>query len=776
MCEVCVNAHFGQLHLNAHPLLKLFPGCTCQMKKAGGPPSKRARTDGGSGGRPAASAPPASTASAASAASAAPEDRRAVAAAPGDQMGGLWAGAPRGGRGFATALRGSLAPPSGAADAHRADRWSELGLEWITPSDESARTAAALRGSLAPPSGAAAAALRSSGAAAAAVDAAEAAAATAEAHAATVKVWKKLMVTKAVVAANVTLTVAATEELQAADAATRRAWYLAQHAALAAEIALSALTVSAEAGSAESEARLRKLYEMCNVKDEPWAEMPFAKRQEVLKEVRDAADAAAADAADAAAAAEVKIAKAYKEAYEKVKYGLSILWRSGDTSGSEARRRKFHEMCKVKDGPWAATHGPWWAAKHQEVLEKRFNTSLNQEVLNQEGLNGGARPMTTTQEQIDQDNVDIRKKAIRILALRGLKAFVGMRYCSPLRVERDMICEMCDRGYIAGVVFWLNKGIDPNTVDIYGDNRHGHYRGEGGSLLYIATKKGHVVLVDLLLRRGVEVDKAKTTDGSTPLLEAAWRDHLKIVYMLIEAGADVNKTGTRIGCTALYMAAAKGHLKIVETLLQYKADVNKTGTTGVTPLFIAAAGGHLETVRMLTAAGALVDKVETNGWTPLLVAAQEGHNNIVEELIHSGADVNKTDPAGATPLHSAVYNDHGEVVETLLVVGADVNKALMRDGATALYMAAQKGNLVIVTLLLANSADVNKARTIDGGTPLYVAASLGHTAIVSHLLEHGADKSIRNFQNDETPLEVAQRNNYVAIIVLLAAWDAPPLR
>ena len=41
MCEVCVNAHFGQLHLNAHPLLKLFPGCTCYGKQADG---------GGSGG------------------------------------------------------------------------------------------------------------------------------------------------------------------------------------------------------------------------------------------------------------------------------------------------------------------------------------------------------------------------------------------------------------------------------------------------------------------------------------------------------------------------------------------------------------------------------------------------------------------------------------------------------------------------------------------------------------------------------------------------------
>ena len=109
MCEVCVNAHFGQLHLNAHhPLLKLFLGCTCHMQR------KRDAKDGGDHHAAASAASAASTAAAA----AAPGDQMggvwagapggggvmvaaaaAAAAAPGDQMGGVWAGAPGGGRG-----------------------------------------------------------------------------------------------------------------------------------------------------------------------------------------------------------------------------------------------------------------------------------------------------------------------------------------------------------------------------------------------------------------------------------------------------------------------------------------------------------------------------------------------------------------------------------------------------------------------------------------------------------------------------------------------------
>ena len=65
---------------------------------------------------------------------------------------------------------------------------------------------------------------------------------------------------------------------------------------------------------------------------------------------------------------------------------------------------------------------------------------------------------------------------------------------------------------------------------------------------------------------------------------------------LIAAGADVNKARTDDGSTPLLMAAENGHTSTVEKLIAAGADVDKATTTdGVTPLLIAATGGtHLD--------------------------------------------------------------------------------------------------------------------------------------------------------------------------------------
>ena len=60
----------------------------------------------------------------------------------------------------------------------------------------------------------------------------------------------------------------------------------------------------------------------------------------------------------------------------------------------------------------------------------------------------------------------------------------------------------------------------------------------GCSLLYYAAAKGDPVLVEGLLERGAEVERASDA-GNTPLMIAAARGHLQIVKCLLAAGADV---------------------------------------------------------------------------------------------------------------------------------------------------------------------------------------------------------------------------------------------
>ena len=68
----------------------------------------------------------------------------------------------------------------------------------------------------------------------------------------------------------------------------------------------------------------------------------------------------------------------------------------------------------------------------------------------------------------------------------------------------------------------------------------------GESAIWKACKRGHLEILELLLRAGADVNQA-SKDGSTPLLVAAQHGQLVMLRRLMEvgAGADLNKATFR---------------------------------------------------------------------------------------------------------------------------------------------------------------------------------------------------------------------------------------
>jgi hypothetical protein len=92
-------------------------------------------------------------------------------------------------------------------------------------------------------------------------------------------------------------------------------------------------------------------------------------------------------------------------------------------------------------------------------------------------------------------------------------------------------------------------------------------------LLEVTKISDHNQELQLLSRWKSAIDEklvdVNITDGNaTALYVAAERGHLKVVEALIKAGADLNIPKTNIGTTALYVAANRGHLKVVEALIE----------------------------------------------------------------------------------------------------------------------------------------------------------------------------------------------------------------
>jgi hypothetical protein len=167
------------------------------------------------------------------------------------------------------------------------------------------------------------------------------------------------------------------------------------------------------------------------------------------------------------------------------------------------------------------------------------------------------------------------------------------------------------------------------------------------SALFHAAFSGYERAVGVLLAvPGIEINRARSSDGATPLYMAVDQGHYPVVKMLVsKQGIDVNRAQGDVGFPPLYAAADKGQDRIVECLLSHpNIDVNKARTDlDITPLLIAASLGHERTVRLLLAH----DNIDINrckrddGTTPLHWARVNGYTRIVQMLVAKGATKNR---------------------------------------------------------------------------------------------------------------------------------------
>lgn len=169
----------------------------------------------------------------------------------------------------------------------------------------------------------------------------------------------------------------------------------------------------------------------------------------------------------------------------------------------------------------------------------------------------------------------------------------------------------------------LDAGANPN-MDLVG----------GAQLIHFAARAGQSKIVELLLDRGVEVDRRESVgDGPTALYRAIEEQNEETVALLINRGASPNLV-FKNSWTCVHLAAKSGNFRILQLVL-----------------------GH-HTYRFN-------DACEPEHWTALHLTARDGHRVPTKLLLEAGWDYTMVDAAGRTPAALAGENGHQLTMETI---------------------------------------------------------------------------------------------------------------
>jgi len=302
----------------------------------------------------------------------------------------------------------------------------------------------------------------------------------------------------------------------------------------------------------------------------------------------------------------------------------------------------------------------------------------------------------------------------------------------------------------------LTALLDQHPEKLYARNKPYEH-----TLLHLAAFAGHLPAVELLLKRGIDVNVREKGDNTYPMHWAAAAGHLDVVRRLADAGGDVVGHGDDHELEVIGWASSwdgcddDAHRAIVDFLI----------SRGARHHIFSAIGMNLtDEVRRIVASdpSALNKRMSRNEshQLPLQFAVRINRPEIVSLLLELGADPAATDDAGVSAFLYAAAPD----------VDLRVIEALTRGGRIDLFSALALGDEVTASRLLAEKPGI-----INGGA-LHTLAKRGDLRAVKWLLDRGADPNVRwsHWNAAVTPLHLAVLGHHPEILRLLLAAGADP--
>jgi ankyrin repeat protein len=330
------------------------------------------------------------------------------------------------------------------------------------------------------------------------------------------------------------------------------------------------------------------------------------------------------------------------------------------------------------------------------------------------------------------------------------------------------------------------------------------------SLLHLAAADGRLAAVDLLLKRGLDVNTREKGDNTYAMHWAAAGGHLDVVRRLADAGGDVVGHGDDhalevIGWATCWEGIDQRHAAVAEFLVSRGArhhifsaiamnladDVRRIVAANRAtlssrmsrnedhrmPLHFAVLKNRPEMVSLLLELGADPLAVDGSGFSAMAYATSPDTDRKVMEAIRA---MTSAELVSAERGHRPVRGGTMDLVAALALGDWETAVRLSSDNPTlagsagALHLMAKRNDAPAVRWLLDHGADPNARWSHWDAevTPLHLAALGGHAEIVRMLLDAGAEPHIRDSRHDSDAIGWAEFFKRPDVVQILEAHGA----
>ncbi len=272
----------------------------------------------------------------------------------------------------------------------------------------------------------------------------------------------------------------------------------------------------------------------------------------------------------------------------------------------------------------------------------------------------------------------------------------------------------------------------------------------------MAAYDNNLPSMKIMANRGISVDSRY--QGMTALIVASRSGHLQIVQYLLQHGAKINARATAGETALMYSVDDKQeHIQVVKELLKHQAYVNlEDYDAKYTALDYAVISRYHKSVGLLLIAGANPNLAHWDHSTTFIDAAHHGYIEGVRLLLPKVVNIDQSDQWDDTALNMSARGGFTSIVKLLVNSGANINRATKFSRDTPL-IAASSSDLESVQLLVSRGANLNAQNKL-GESPLIVAASSGKLSIVQFLFDKGSDCNLKDHKN-RTALDLAKARN-----------------